>query len=124
VRNYIALVRKDPDSAFGVEFPDFPGCISAGDTLDEVVRGAGESLQLHVEGMIEDGEAIPEPSALDSIDTTEAVVTLVPLADQKGRAVRLNITLEEGLLRAVDEAANRLGKTRSAFLADAARAAL
>ena len=52
MRHYIALVRKDPESAYGVEFPDFPGCISAGDTLDEAARGAAEALQLHVEGML------------------------------------------------------------------------
>lgn len=124
MKHYIALVRKDPDSVFGVEFPDFPGCISAGDTLDEAARGAAEALELHVEGLLEDGQAIPEPSALDDIDVTGAVPTLVPLAEQSRRILRLNITMEEGLVRSVDEAATRKGLSRSAFLAEAARAAL
>jgi predicted RNase H-like HicB family nuclease len=124
VRHYIALVRKDPESSFGVEFPDFPGCISAGDTLDEAARGAAEALQLHVDGMIEDGEDIPAPSSLDDISTEGAMVTLVPLREQRGRVLRLNITMDEGLLQAVDQAAAKRGQNRSAFLAEAARAAL
>lgn len=124
MRYYIALIRKEATSAFGVEFPDFPGCISAGDTLDEAVRGAGEALALHVEGMLEDGEAIPEPSAFEEIDITGAVTTLIPLADQGRRILRLNITMEEGLVRTIDEIASKSGLSRSAFLANAARAAL
>ena len=76
--HYIALIRKDPDTAFGIEFPDFPGCISTGNTLDELVRGAAEALQLHIEGMLEDGQAIPEPSPLDDIVVDDgAVVTMI-----------------------------------------------
>lgn len=64
---YIALLRKDPESDFGVDFPDFPGCVSAGRTLDEARQMAQEALDLHVEGMIEDGEPLPEPSSLESV---------------------------------------------------------
>ncbi len=52
---YIAILCKDADSDFGVEFPDFPGCVTAGSTLDEAGRFAEEALRLHVEGMVEDG---------------------------------------------------------------------
>jgi len=62
--SYIGLIRKDTDSDFGVDFPDFPGCISAGTTLDEARRMAQEALELHVGGMIEDGEALPVGSSL------------------------------------------------------------
>ena len=64
---YIALIRKEGKSSFGVEFPDFPGCISAGDSLDEAAVGAKEALELHIEGMLEDGAEIPEPSGLQAI---------------------------------------------------------
>ena len=59
VANYIALIRKDPDSCYGVDFPDFLGCISAGDTLQEALINAAEALSFHIEGMEEDGLAIP-----------------------------------------------------------------
>jgi predicted RNase H-like HicB family nuclease len=64
---YIAYLHKDSDSDYGVSFPDFPGCITAGKTLDEASRMAGEALALHIQGMIEDGDAVPEPSKLDNI---------------------------------------------------------
>jgi len=59
---YIALRRKDIDSDFGVEFPDFPGCVTAGATLEEARQMADEALRLHVERMIEDQRALPAPS--------------------------------------------------------------
>lgn len=48
---YIALLRKDDASDYGVDFPDFPGCVTAGLTMDEARHMAAEALQLHVEGM-------------------------------------------------------------------------
>ena len=64
---YIAYLHKDRDSDYGVSFPDFPGCITAGRTLDEASRMAAEALALHIQGMIEDGDAVPEPSKVDDI---------------------------------------------------------
>jgi predicted RNase H-like HicB family nuclease len=63
---YIALIHKEPGSDYGVSFPDFPGCISAGKTLDEARAAAVEALALHIEGMIEDGETIPAASTLET----------------------------------------------------------
>lgn len=64
---YIGLIRKDADSDFGVDFPDFPGCVSAGATLDEARRLAQEALEFHVAGMLEDGDELPAPSSLAAI---------------------------------------------------------
>jgi predicted RNase H-like HicB family nuclease len=83
MRHYIALIHKDADSAYGVSFPDFPGCISAGDTLDEARAMGEEALALHVEGMSEDGDAIPEPSSPEEImadpENRDGVAILIPL---------------------------------------------
>ncbi|MCZ8147368.1 MAG: type II toxin-antitoxin system HicB family antitoxin [Roseomonas sp.] len=80
--NYVALVHKQPTSDYGVSFPDFPGCVTAGVTFEEAHRQAGEALALHIDGMIEDGEAVPEPSSLEHVMTATrdyaAVVLLVP----------------------------------------------
>ena len=65
--DYIAYLHKDRDSDFGVSFPDFPGCVTAGRTLEEARRMAAEALAMHVAGMIEDGEVVPEPSNLDAL---------------------------------------------------------
>ena len=61
IRAYQRIIHKDQDSCFGVSFPNFPGCFSAGDTLEEAHAMADEALAFHIEGMIEDGEVIPEP---------------------------------------------------------------
>jgi predicted RNase H-like HicB family nuclease len=81
---YIALLRKDPNSDYGVEFPDFPGCVTAGRTLEEARHMAVEALTLHIEGMLEDQEMIPAPSSLDAsmedAENRSAVAFLVEVA--------------------------------------------
>jgi predicted RNase H-like HicB family nuclease len=123
--NYIALIRKEPGSNYGVEFPDFPGCVTAGATLDEARTMAQEALELHVEGMLEDGDAIPKPSTLDTVMSDPAnrdtVAFLVAIPDRRSRIVRVNITLPEHVLRAIDEQAAAAGHTRSGYIALLAR---
>ena len=121
---YIALLRKDADSDYGVEFPDFPGCVTAGRTLDEARRMAVEALALHVEGIIEEGDPLPMPSTLDSImavpENTDGVVFLVDIPASPARAMRINVTLPNDIVEAID----RVTKNRSRFLAEAARVKL
>ncbi len=128
MRTYIALIHKDPHSEFGVSFPDFPGCISAGASLDQARANAEEALAFHVEGMAEDGEAIPEPSSLEDImaepDNRDGVAVLIPLREQAARTVRVNITLPEATLAEIDRYAEAHGFTRSGFLAQAAKRAM
>lgn len=125
-RNYIALIRKEADSDFGVEFPDMPGCVTAGSTLDEAAAMAREALALHLEGLVEEGEAVPEASSLEEVTilaaSAGAVPILVPAPRLKSRAIRINITMDETLLAEIDEAAGP--GERSAFLAQAARSVL
>lgn len=122
---YVALIHKDGDSDFGVSFPDFPGCATAGATLEEARAMAEEALALHVDGMIEDKEPLPAPSALSAImaerANRDAVAFLVALSPRPARAVRVNITLPEDVLADIDRYAERHGYTRSGFIATAAR---
>jgi predicted RNase H-like HicB family nuclease len=62
MKNYFALVDKDPDSAFGIRFPDIPGCFSAADAAEDIVPNAVEALQLWAEDM-----PVPEPSSHEAI---------------------------------------------------------
>ena len=64
---YIALLRKDPDSDYGVDFPDFPGCVTAGRDLDEARVMAAEALSGHIACMAEEGLPIPAPSAFQDV---------------------------------------------------------
>ena len=66
-RTYTGLVHKDPDSDYGVSFPDLPGCITAGRTVEEAREMAAEALALHLEGLAEYGEEIPKPSSADTV---------------------------------------------------------
>jgi len=128
-RNYIALIHKDADSDYGVSFPDLPGVITAGSTLDEARDMAAEALALHLEGLAEDGEAVPEPSSLEDImanrENQDAVATLIPAPTANAvKSVRVNVTLPSDLLEQIDAKAEEEGFTRSGFLAQSARKAL
>lgn len=127
--NYIAIVHKDDKTDFGVSFPDFPGCISAGRSIDEAKDMAQGALALHIRGMFEDGEQLPEPSKLEEImadsDFADAVAYLiVTVPDNKPRTVRVNITLPENTLRQIDAVAKKHGMSRSSFIAHAAKNAI
>jgi predicted RNase H-like HicB family nuclease len=118
---YIALLRKDPNSDYGVDFPDFPGCITAGRTLEEARRMATEALAFHIDGLRQDGQPVPPPSSMDAImadrHNRNSVAFLVDVPSAARRAVRINVSLPEDVVRSID----RVATNRSRFLADAAR---
>jgi predicted RNase H-like HicB family nuclease len=122
-----ALIHQE-DGIFGISFPDFPGCIATGRSEDEVIRKGTEALVFHVAGMVEDGDPVPFARGLSELradaafkeDSETAILALIPV-DLPGRAVRLNISMDETLVEAVDRAAKAAGQSRSAFLAEAAR---
>jgi predicted RNase H-like HicB family nuclease len=68
MRVYRGLIHKDDDSDYGLSFVEFPGCVSACENLAECGRAATEALELHIQGMVEDGDAIPEPIDLDAFE--------------------------------------------------------
>jgi predicted RNase H-like HicB family nuclease/uncharacterized protein (DUF1778 family) len=122
--DYIAYLHKDQGSDFGVSFPDFPGCITAGKSLEEARQMAAEALAFHVAGLLEDGEAIPEPSNLDELSEDQslkdAVAFLVHLEPQTSRTVRINITARENQVEQIDQLAASAGMTRSAYMVQTA----
>jgi predicted RNase H-like HicB family nuclease len=124
MRNYIGLIHKDADSDYGVSFPDFPGVVTAGTDLDDARHMAEEALAFHVEGLVEDGDAIPEPSSLETVmadpGNHDGVAILVTLKDEVKKIVRVNVTFPEDVLTKIDAFAEANGFTRSGFLARAA----
>jgi predicted RNase H-like HicB family nuclease len=107
---YIAFIHKDSGSAFGASFPDLPGCISAADTLEELRPMIEEALGFHIEGMIEDGEAVREPSTLDEILKAQGYADAVAVMAVKSTliaeaTVRVNIILPEKTLAQIDRKA-------------------
>lgn len=120
---YPAILEKEPDSAYGVTFPDFPGCVSAGETAEEALVNAHEALAGHVALMVQDGDPLPAPTPVERV-TADPAVTMVAVTvvgvTVPGRAKRVNVTLDEALLEEIDS----IAKNRSRFLAEAARAEL
>ena len=86
--HYVAIVEEEEGKAFGVWFPDLPGCVSAGDTLDEAMLNAAEALALWSEAMVESGQNIPAPRSLTDLkadpgiaqDLARYMVALIPFA--------------------------------------------
>jgi predicted RNase H-like HicB family nuclease len=122
--DYIAYLHKDRKSDFGVSFPDFPGCITAGRTLAEAHRMAAEALTLHIAGMLDDGETIPAPSSLDALAEGPAmkrgVAFLVHIEPAVDRTVRINITARAKQVELIDQLAGKAGMTRLAYMVQSA----
>jgi len=84
--HYVAIVEEEEGKAIGVWFPDLPGCISAGDTLDEAMLNAAEALELWAGAMIESGQTIPPARSLTDLkadpeiaqDLARHMVALIP----------------------------------------------
>ncbi len=124
MRYYHAVVHKEDDSAYGVHFPDLPGCFSAADEIDDVIPNATEALSL----WFEDAEDSVEPGGVEKIrkqaadDLAEgAFLVMVPWIGRNSKPARVNISMDRSMLDAIDAAAGMRRLTRSAFLAEAAR---
>ena len=128
MRQFIALIHKEEGSDYGVSFPDLPGCVTAAADLDEARAMAEEALALHLEGLAEDGRAVPEPSSLEDVmadpENRSGVAILVAAPRHAARSVRVNVTLPEDVLAEIDRYAESHGLTRSGFLLQAAQTAM
>ncbi|WP_347270970.1 type II toxin-antitoxin system HicB family antitoxin [Rhizorhabdus histidinilytica] len=119
---YPAIVER-ASKGYSVFFPDLPGCTSAGATLQEAARAAEAALDGHLIVTAEAGEALPDPSDLDDVERDPEVdeaARILVRGEKPGRSVRINITMDERLVAAID----RVSRNRSGFIAEAARAAL
>lgn len=122
-----ALIHEEND-VFGISFPDFPGCISVGDTAETAIVKGTEVLTFHVSGMADDGEKLPMLRTLAELqadpdfkeDCEGGVLALVPF-ELPGKSVRINISIDENLLSLIDHATAKTGESRSGWLANAAR---
>jgi predicted RNase H-like HicB family nuclease len=128
MRYFHGVVHHDAGSgtgsAFGVHFPDLPGCFSAADTIEGIVPNAIEAMSL----WFEDGDGQAAPSPIEQIRAAVAddlaggaFLVMVPWIGHSGRPARVNISIDQATLAAIDAAAAMRRLTRSAFLAEAAR---
>ena len=122
---FAAVIHKDEKSGYGVTVPDLPGCFSAGNTLEEALESAQEAVACHIEGLLMDGEPVPEQAPLEVHQANEDrdgiwALVAVDISKLSSKARRINITVPARVLAIVDEAAAREGETRSGLLARAA----
>jgi predicted RNase H-like HicB family nuclease len=122
MKNYVGIIQKE--KKYGIVFPDFPGCVSFGDTIEEVYKNGIEALSLHINGMMEDNDLIPEPRTIEEIKKTseewydfeDAIFLYIPYIQEQNKVVRINISINQGLLNKIDT----ITKNRSAFLSEIA----
>lgn len=127
----VALIHGKA-GAYGIGFPDFPGAVSGGATLDEALARGHDTLTAHVAAFVQAGLDLPPIRTLDEIkadptcaeDLGDAALVAVVTVELPGKAVRLNISMDEALVARIDAAARARGESRSRFLAEAARVRL
>ena len=126
---HIVTLIHEEDGRFGASFPDFPGATTVAGDLDTLYLKAAEALAFHVDGMNDSELDIQAPRTIaelrDDPDfvtaSADAMIALLQV-DLPGKAVRVNVSIEESLLQRIDRAAQAAGESRSSFLAQAARA--
>ena len=103
--------------AYGVAFPDIPGIVAMGETMDEGVVNAEEALRDYVTETERDGGRVIGASPLEQASPPEgSVLVAIPLIRLSGRTVRANLTLDEGVVEFMDSEARRRHMTRKAFV--------
>jgi predicted RNase H-like HicB family nuclease len=125
----VAVIHRDPGTDYGISFPDFPGCISAGSTLDEVLELGTEALNAHIALMLEDGDIFPVVRELEelrsdpefAVDFEGAIVATVPAFVPGRPTQRVDVTIDGDLLQEIDAAAKTFPGGRNGFLAQAAK---
>ena len=125
---YIAIIDF-AKGMFGAYFPDAPGCTAMGASEEEVIRNATDALSEWASDVRADGQKLPVPRSyvqlLKSGELEElgrgGMIATIPLISETGKTTRANVSMDVGLLNAIDEAASKRGLTRSAFLAAAAK---
>lgn len=126
---YIALIDGGP-GAYGVVFPDLPGCTAMADTLDQAMTAAADSLRDWINTVESGGSPIPAARSAETLRTDPevaealaegATLAAILVVRSTGKPVRANLSLDEGIVSAIDAAAHKRGITRSAMVEMLAR---
>lgn len=121
---YTVLIDGEA-GGYGVTFPDLPGCVAMSDTVDEAMANAGEALRDWVHATEAMGGDVPRPRTPDALRSDPevkealaegAAMASVVLVREAGKPVRANVSLNAGVLAAIDAEAKRMGVTRSAMI--------
>lgn len=126
---YIALIDGGP-GAYGVMFPDLPGCVAMADTLDHAITSATTALGVWINTVEANGGDVSPARSADTLRADPEVaqaladgasLAAILLVRSTGKPVRANLSLDEGVVSAIDAAARTRGVTRSAMVEILAR---
>ena len=118
-------------NVWGVRIPDLPGCFGGGSSPEAAISDIISAMREWAGAIAQKGQPIPPPRPLADIIADNETdyepqlgesIVMLPLLHETGRSVKANISIDVGMLAAIDAAANVRGMTRSAFLVAAARA--
>ena len=128
LRTFVAVIAREPgDANWSILVPDFPEIASVAERPEDWAPQALDAIHTALDARRLDGEPVPDATPLPDVTKDwPAPWTALPLllavdVEPPTQAVRLNISLEEGLLKRIDAAAGHRGMTRSGFLAEGAR---
>lgn len=111
--------------AYGVVFPDLPGCVAMGKTMEAALANAADVLRDWFEVSEEHGEAVPLPRPIEKLRRDPEVASAlaegaslasVPLIRETGKPVKANLSIDSGVLAAIDAAAEHHKLTRSGMV--------
>jgi len=121
MKSYLAIIHHEEGRAFGISFPDLPGCFAASDEEADLFEAARTALALYAE----DQDELPEPRRIDEISKDAeiaadirrgAILISVPLIVASHKK-RVNLALDPALLNAIDATARSSAMSRSEFVA-------
>lgn len=126
--NYpICIEWGDENTAYGIQIPDIPGAITAGDTFEEAHSAAIEIAHLMLQEIAASGQKIPHPKRVsDHLNNQDYSgmgwgMLEIDITPYLGKTEKVNITLPGFVIRQIDRYVREHGiKSRSSFLADAA----
>ena len=126
---FYALIHADEAGHYGLSFPDAPGVIAVGPTLEAAIAAGRKALRSNFNALEDEGVALPRPRPLDTLladpefrashSDALTVIALTPAA-KTGRSIRINISIDEFALERIDDLARRKGLTRSRLLVEGA----
>jgi predicted RNase H-like HicB family nuclease len=123
----IAIEWDDDTTAIGIQIPDIPGAVTAGDTFEEAYNAAVEIAHICLEELVSDGHPVPMPSSARVYHGHDDFVNMgwgmveIDITPYLGKTEKVNVTLPGFVIQRIDRyVRDHNVKSRSSFLADAA----
>jgi predicted RNase H-like HicB family nuclease len=115
---FIAIVRSHGRYGYAASFPDFPGCVVEGPTLDNVIAKAKEALPAHIQQLLDGNQRVCAPTAAEAIERGDALLLAAIDVPDDLRAVQIDVAIPALALARIDSFAQRHGLSRAALFVE------